>query len=80
MRIPWEERQARIFAAKHPELQPKEKPRFALRLARFLTGWGEDYKEEVIGAEIINFLVIGLIVVAVILMAAVGYLIFRFVF
>jgi hypothetical protein len=79
MRISWEERQARILEEKQRALQPKEKPRFALRLARFLTGWGEDYEEEVIPAEVINFLVIG-ITVFVLAVVVVVYLVVHFVF
>lgn len=62
MRIPWEERKARMEEWKQEEMRIKnEKPRFALRLARFFIG--EDYHEEVIPAVIINFFGVAAIVI-----------------
>ncbi len=69
MRIPWAERQARMAEMRWRELQPKEKPRFALRLARFFIG--EDYDEEVLPALVVNFLYIFLYIALIVFVSAV---------
>lgn len=75
MSIPWSERQVRIAEIKRRQLEPPERPRFAIRLARRFIG--DDYDEEVIPAVIINFFGIG-IPLAVLVVATGGiYLVSR---
>ena len=52
MSVPWSERQLRIAEIKRLQSQPKEKPRLALRVARYFIG--DDYDEEVLPAGLIN--------------------------
>jgi len=72
MRISQVQRVARIAERQRRALEPKEKPRFALRLARFFIG--EPYEEEVLPAEVINFFGVGTVVFVLVVLTVVVYL------